>query len=131
MVGRIDTQRVADILLSCWVIAHGSSEPFPMGDGILDIALKRAIERGAFPDFSSLTFAETSLGYRSPNLPNVAHQAQMSGLTASPNPYYRTVTIRLSKERALMIVDELGIKEDDARAWGTILKEEISKVEIP
>jgi hypothetical protein len=55
MNAQLDVQRLADILLACWVVAHGSSEPLPLASGTLDISLKRAIERGAFPpEFRSL-----------------------------------------------------------------------------
>jgi hypothetical protein len=130
MTERLDTQRVADILLSCWVVAHGPREPFPMGSGILDLALKRAIDRGAFPpEFASLHFLQTPVGYRSESLPSIVHQAQMSGLITSPNPFYQAGIVHLSQERALMILDELEITDTDARSWGAMLKEEISRAE--
>ena len=35
--------------------------------------------------------------------------------------------MELSPQRALTILDELGIAEADARRWGAILKEELSR----
>jgi hypothetical protein len=128
MTKQLDVQRLADILVATWVVSHGSGKSLPLAGDTLGSALKRAIQRGAFPtEFGSLRFAKTSVGYRMANLPDLVHQAQISGLVTSPNPYYQTGMVELSPERALAILDELGIGEADARRWGAILKEELSR----
>jgi hypothetical protein len=43
-------KRIADVLVASWTLAN-ADEPFPIGEGLLDRALKRATEEGNFPEY--------------------------------------------------------------------------------
>lgn len=111
---------VAELIIASWKLANGS-ERMPTSHGILDRALKDLL--ASEPDVptwvhDSLTFADTRVGFRCLELPEILDSAQESGLTSEPNPTYVTTAIKVDDLICRRILRDLGISEDAARRWG-------------
>jgi hypothetical protein len=117
----MEISSLADVLIATWRVSQ-ADRPLPQGQGLLDQALKSAIDRGAFPgQFKDLTFLNTPLGIYCPDLLGVLDYANMSLLITTPNPTYKEAQINLSREAAEAILEEQGIRLEDAKEWGTVL----------
>lgn len=123
----MNMQRMADILISAWILAgtteHGRRpRRLPTGQGILDRALKKAIDSGNFTDeFRQLRFVETRIGTRCPELRSLLSWAQAADQTTDPNPSYDTTEAKVSADVARRVLHELDIDADNALAWGQAL----------
>lgn len=101
----------------------------PTGQGVLDRALKIAIENGNFPDeFQNLRFIQSRVGTRCPELNAILSWAQAAELTSDPNPSYDVTKAKPTEDVAVIILDDLGVNVDDARSWGQALAEAIEEV---
>ena len=119
----MDVAGLADILIATWKVSQPGRN-LPSGQGLLDTALKTAIDKGAFPEeFRQLTFVRSPLGIYCPDLVGVLDFANMTLAIRTPNPAYLSATINLSREAAEAILEEHGIARDDALAWGNALAE--------
>lgn len=115
------TQRLADVLIAVWAVSQ-PDRPLPQGQGVLDAALSKAIEAGAFPpEFGQLVFQKTPVGIYCPDLLEIFDAANMSLLIETPNPTYASAQVKLSRAAAIAILDEYGIAVEDAVSWGRLL----------
>jgi hypothetical protein len=116
---------VAELVVASWKLANGG-ERMPTSHGILDRALKELVATG--PDLpawvgDSLTFADTRVGLRCLELPEILDSAQENGLTSEPNPTYVTTAIKIDDLICRRILRDLGISEDAARRWGARIRD--------
>jgi hypothetical protein len=124
----MNSQDIADVLTSCWTLAVGPGKKLPSGQNVLDRALKIAIEEGNFPpEFKQLRFVKTRTGVRCAELSSALSWAQASDQTADPNPAYDTTMVKPSAFVGSLVLQELGIPIDDARAWGLALFEAVKQ----
>jgi len=108
-------------VVAAWILGS-DEERLPTSHGLLDRALKLAIERGAFPLWGErLHFVDSRVGLQCIELPALLDWAQRAQLTTAPNPSYRTTQPQVSKRAARAMLRDLGVSEVDARGWGKIL----------
>lgn len=116
-------KRIADVLVASWTLANEDGAPFPIGEGVLDRALKRAVDAGNFPEHvrSALHFAQTSVGLRCAELRAILVWAQAAQQTSDHNPSYRVTHTKVPTDVARGILYDADIDENVARAWGNAL----------
>jgi hypothetical protein len=122
----VNLKRIADILVASWTLANGN-ESLPTGEGVLDRALKRAVDAGNFPDDlrNSLHFVPTSVGLRCAELRAILIWAQAAQQTSDPNPSYKITNLKASRNVALGLAHNSGIGEAEAQKWGRALTDAV------
>lgn len=122
--------RLAQLIVSSWRLGNQDSR-IPTSCGILDRALKIAIERKAFPDWvhNELHFVDSRIGLQCIELPSILEWAQRAQLTAAPNPSYQYTDVQVSNKVAKRLIDSLGESASDAESWGKLLQEAITSAE--
>jgi hypothetical protein len=115
---------VAELVVASWKLANGG-ERMPTSHGILDRALNELVTDPELPKWvgNSLTFADTRVGLRCLELPEILDSAQENGLTSEPNPTYVTTAIKIDDLICRRMLRDLEISEDAARRWGARIKE--------
>ena len=118
-----------ELLIASWILAEGDDR-IPASHGILDRALKIAVEREAFPDWfrEQLHFVDSRVGLQCVELPDLLDWAQRALLTTAPNPSYHWAQVQISPKAARRILSDLDIAEEDARKWGHLLRESVTNV---
>ena len=118
--------QVAELLASMWKLGMDeradAEERMPTSHGILDRALFALKDDLPGQISDNLTFAETSVGLRCFELPDVLLAAQEALLTSEPNPTYLSTEIALTEDAARQIVVGAGLSTRDARALGARLQ---------
>ena len=116
-----------EILITSWILGGGDRDRIPTSHGILDRALRTAIERGAFPSWihEELSFVDSRIGLQCVELPSLLNWAQRAQLTTAPNPTYHSTQVQISREAARRILSELKVSEDEASEWGAILRQAV------
>jgi hypothetical protein len=114
---------LAQVVISCWRISTNESR-IPTSNGVLDQALKQAVEGGAFPDWarSSMHFVDSRIGLQCVELTGILEWAQRAQLTSAPNPSYQTTEVQVSERVARTLLRRLGVSDEDAKHWGTALQ---------
>lgn len=125
-----DIHRLAQLIAACWRVS-GESSRIPTSHGLLDRALKATAESGAFPEWArgKLHFVDSRIGLQCVEIPDVLEWAQRSQLTSAPNPSYETTEVQISDRVAKHLLGQLGIRQEDAKSWGTTLRTEMQKAE--
>lgn len=125
---------IADVLISSWILSgdttNGEDARIPTSHGLLDRALKHAIERKALPSWAQekLHFVDSRTGLHCVELNSILNMAQRVNLTSAPNPTYRTAEVQVGPTVAEELLEELDVPVEDARTWGKILREEVKRV---
>lgn len=121
---------LAQLIISAWRLS-GDDSRIPTSNGLLDRALRIAIEREAFPDKTreELHFVDSRIGLQCIELPSILDWAQRAQLTAAPNPSYQYSDIQVSDKVAKRLVNGLGITVEEATKWGKILREAVYSAE--
>jgi len=106
----IETYNLAELIVASWKLAN-ANERIPTSHGILDRALRDLIDQD--PDIPSwvkegLTFADTRVGLRCLELPEILDRAQESFLTSEAKPYVRQHS---RQDR------RVGVSSDPTRSW--------------
>ena len=119
-----------ELLIASWILGEGG-ERIPASHGILDRALKIAVEREAFPDWfrKRLHFVDSRVGLQCVELPELLDWAQRALLTTAPNPSYHWAQVQISPEAARQILSDLDIGEKEAREWGHLLRKSVDEVQ--
>jgi hypothetical protein len=120
----IETYNLAELIVASWKLAN-ANERIPTSHGILDRALRDLVDQA--PDIpswvrESLTFADTRVGLRCLELPEILDRAQESFLTSEPNPTYVSTAVKIDELVSLRMLRDLGIGAEQARTWGRRLK---------
>jgi len=120
---------IAQLLVACWALGTRESK-IPTSHGLLDKALERARDQGAFPPWvrDNLHFVHSRIGLQCVELPLILDWAQSAELTSVPNPSYSYTELRVSSDVARILLKRLGISESDATAWGKMLKDSADEV---
>lgn len=116
---------VAELVVASWKLANGT-ERMPTSHGILDNALRDLLKVEAdVPEWvrDTLTFADTRVGLRCLELPELLDAAQENGLTSEPNPTYVTTAIKVDELLCRRMLRDLGVSEDAARRWGARIRQ--------
>ncbi len=121
-------QDIAELLIASWILT-GERDSLPTGDGILDRALRDALESGAFPApwRERLNFADGRAGLECVELKSVINSAQLAGFSSDPNPSYQATSMKISVKAALRLLRRHSIAEDDAKKWGAALRAGVEK----
>jgi len=124
ITGTDGTYALARLLVSCWTLS-GDDRTIPTSHGLLDRALRAAIKEGAWPDWarSQLHFVDSRVGWQCVELPSILLWAQRAELTTAPNPSYRYTETQIGRRFAERIARRLDVSVEDARRWGTMLRE--------
>ena len=115
---------VAELLVASWKLANGDVR-MPTSHGILDRALKDLVDHESdVPEWvrGTLTFADTRVGLRCLELPEILDSAQENGLTTEPNPTYVTTAVKVDSLICRRMLRDLRIDEGTARRWGERIK---------
>jgi hypothetical protein len=114
---------VAQLLVSSWALAS-PREKLPTPSGVLDRALKNAIDTGVFPEWAAaeLHFAESRVGLRCVELPRILEWAQTAQLTSAPNPSYSSADLKIGPRAARVFLRRLDVPEEVALEIGRQLK---------
>ena len=117
-----------EVLVASWILGDGGDR-IPTSHGILDRALKTALEREAFPPWlrEQLHFVDSRIGLQCVELPALLDWAQRAQLTTAPNPSYQSTQVQISPSAARKILSDLGVSEDDAVQWGRLLRHAVDE----
>lgn len=120
---------IAELVVASWKLAN-DEERLPTSQGILDRALKKLVESDTLPKWVSenLTFADTRIGLRCLELPEILDCAQESQLTSVPNYTYETTVIKVDEPTCLRLIRDLDIHKSDAETWGSELRKAVNQV---
>ena len=91
-----------EVLIISWILGGESDrDRIPTSHGILDRALKAAVDHGAFPPWirEELTFVDSRIGLQCVELPSLLNWAQRAQLTTAPNPTYHSTQVQISETR--------------------------------
>jgi hypothetical protein len=119
---------LAQLVISCWRLS--TEEPrIPTSNGVLDQALKRAVEEGAFPEWArnSMHFVDSRIGLQCVELTGILEWAQRAQLTTAPNPSYQTTEVQVSDRVAQTLLRRLGISNEEASRWGLTLQKALQE----
>jgi hypothetical protein len=117
---------VAELLVASWKLAGDDDVRMPTSHGVLDHALKDLVDNEpSLPSWvrDALTFADTRVGLRCLELPEILDRAQESGLTAEPNPYYVRTAIKVDSLVCRRMLRDVGVDEAVARRLGQRMRE--------
>lgn len=123
-------QDLTEILISAWIIADGDTH-IPTANGLFDRALFAVVQQGAFPAWARerLHFVDTRVGLQCVELPAVWDWAQRAQLASTPTPTSQLAEVLVSRRAALLMLEDLGVSEDDARRWGMLLRRALREAE--
>src|SRR5258707_13468350 len=118
---------LTQLLYSCWIVSGSDTEgrdSMPTGGGVFEYALKDAIAQGALPEWArkQLHFVNGDAGLTCLELPFIQKLATEMKLTSDPNPSYTRTHIVVGKPLARRCLAKLAIPEDQAQAWGELLR---------
>lgn len=118
-----------ELLIASWILG-GGDDRIPTSHGILDRALKIAVEHDACPSGirTQLHFVDSRIGLRCVELPVLLDWAQRAQLTTAPNPSYQSTQVQISPKAARRILSSLGVTEPDAAHWGQHLRATVDEV---
>jgi hypothetical protein len=120
-----ENRRLAEFIVAAWRLANGADVRMPTSHGILDRALEDLVRKEPeIPDWikENLTFADTRVGLRCLELPNILDCAQESWLTSEPNPTYASTAIKVDELICRRMLRDLDISQDNAVRWGKLLR---------
>lgn len=119
-----ELHKLAQLIVSCWRVS-GEGGRIPTSHGMLDRVLKSVVDSGGFPDWArrNLTFVDSRIGLQCVELPGILEWAQRAQLTSAPNPSYETTEVQVSVRVASRLLQDLSVSDDNARAWGKMLRE--------
>ena len=114
---------ISEILVASWALADGG-ERIPTSHGILDHALKDAVQHDSCPSWvrDNLHFVDSRIGLQCVELPSLLDWAQRAHLTSAPNSSYQSARIQISKAAARDLVSNLDVTMENARLWGEHLR---------
>ena len=121
---------VTELLFSCWIISgeDETSETLPTTPGVLDYALRDAVNVGIFPEWArkQLHFVNGRMGMRCLELKRIQQLATQAKLTSEPNPSYTHSEVVVGKSVARRCLGRLEISEDEAKTWGQELRRAVT-----
>ena len=118
-----------ELLIASWILG-GDDDRIPTSHGILDRALKTAVEHEACPHWirSQLHFVDSRIGLQCVELPAILDWAQRAQLTSAPNPSYHSTQVQISARAARQLLPNLDVTEQAAINWGKALRHAVNEV---
>ena len=118
-----------ELIIASWILG-GGDDRIPTSHGILDRALKTAVDHRSCPPRirTQLHFVDSRIGLRCVELPALLDWAQRAQLTTAPNPSYQSTQVQISRKAARRMLKSLGVTEQDAAQWGAHLRETVNEV---
>lgn len=112
-----------ELLIASWILG-GGDDRIPTSHGILDRALKAAVENETCPPWvrDQLHFVDSRIGLQCVELPALLDWAQRAQLTSAPNPSYQSTQVQISGRAARKMLLDLDVTEEEAIKWGTLLR---------
>ena len=113
-----------ELLIASWILS-GADDRIPTSHGILDRALKAAVEDAACPRWvrDQLHFVDSRIGLQCVELPALLDWAQRAQLTSAPNPSYQSAQVQISGNAARRMLRDLNVPEEEAKKWGELLRQ--------
>ena len=118
---------LAELIVASWKLAN-KDERMPTSHGLLDRALKDLLPELPGWVQKHLSFADTRVGLRCLELPDILDCAQESFLTSEPNYTYLTTEIKVDELVCERMLRDLKIDLCDAKRWGNQLKKAIDQI---
>lgn len=120
-------QDIAELLVASWVLSNDPSSPesLPAVQGLLDRALYRAMEKGAYPESwrRRLHFVDARVGLKCVELNSVISAAQVAAFTSDPNPSYEATDMKVGVWAARQLLRRhAGVTEPQVKEWGVQLR---------
>ena len=118
-----------ELLIASWILG-GKGNQIPTSHGILDRALKAAVDDKTFPPWfrAQLHFVDSRIGLQCVELPALLDWAQRAQLTSAPNPSYQSTQVQISDKAARRMLPDLDVTEEEAIVWGTLLRKIVDEV---
>ncbi len=118
-----------ELLIASWILS-GEDDRIPTSQGILDRALKAAVQDEACPSWvrDQLHFVDSRIGLQCVELPALLDWAQRAQLTSAPNPSYQSTQVRITGKAARRMLHDLNVTESQAVSWGKFLRRRVNKV---
>lgn len=118
-----------ELLIASWILG-GEGNQIPTSHGILDRALKAAVEDETCPPWfrAQLHFVDSRIGLQCVELPALLDWAQRAQLTSAPNPSYQSTQVQISDKAARRMLPDLDVTEEEAIVWGTLLRKIVDEV---
>ena len=115
-----------ELLIASWILG-GNDDRIPTSHGILDRALKAAVENETCPLWvrDQLHFVDSRIGLQCVELPALLDWAQRAQLTSAPNPSYQSTQVQISGKAARRMLQDLGVSEEAAIKWGELLRQNV------
>ena len=113
-----------ELLIASWILS-GDGDRIPTSHGILDRALKLAVQDEACPLWvrDQLHFVDSRIGLHCVELPALLDWAQRAQLTSAPNPSYQSAQVQISSKAARRMLRDLNVPEQKAKRWGELLRQ--------
>ena len=113
-----------ELLIASWILG-GGNDRIPTSHGILDRALKAAVESETCPLWvrEHLHFVDSRIGLQCVELPELLDWAQRAQLTSAPNPSYQSTQVQISGRAARRMLLDLDVTEEEAIKWGRLLRQ--------
>ncbi len=117
-----------ELLVASWILG-GGGDRIPTSHGILDRALKTAVEHESCPNWvrDQLHFVDSRIGLQCVELPALLDWAQRAQLTTAPNPSYQSTQVQISRNAARQILSDLAVSEEEAVKWGELLQSAVDE----
>ena len=118
-----------ELLIASWILG-GEGNQIPTSHGILDRALKAAVEDETCPAWvrAQLHFVDSRIGLQCVELPALLDWAQRAQLTTAPNPSYHSTQVQISGKAARRLLLDLDVTEKVATEWGALLRRFVEEV---
>lgn len=113
---------VARLLISSLVLAKDTEgKRIPTSHGLLDKAIQDSL--AYFPAWAKeeIHMADSRVGLRCVEVPEILGWAQAAELTSAPNPYYREMELNASPYVAGVLLKRLGVSVNEGRELGQAL----------
>lgn len=112
-----------EFLISCWILS-GEDDRIPTSDGILDRALKAAVENESCPRWvrDQLHFVDSRIGLQCVELPTLLNCAQRAQLTNAADLSHQSTQVHVSDRVARQMLRDLNVTEMVAKNWGGLLR---------
>ena len=118
---------VARLLISSVVLAKEEGRRIPTSHGLLDKAIQDSLDQ--FPAWAreQIHMADSRVGWRCVEMPEILGWAQAAELTSAPNPYYREMELNATPYVANVLLKRLGVGTTEARQLGQALLRSIDQ----
>ena len=112
-----------EFLISCWILSDGDDR-IPTSHGILDRALKTAVENESCPSWvrEQLHFVDSRIGLQCVELQELLDWAQRAQLTNAADLSHQSTQVQISDRVARQMLRDLNVPEMEAKSWGELLR---------